>query len=95
MRKTIDATEALAQVAHDYATAGAADYFRARGHTPTDFDAVTAALADHVRGSIDEAMADARDAFAVGMTDVGCQLFATTMRLAGIRAAKEVMGNPS
>ena len=51
-------------------------------------DSMVVALREAVRGSLDSALADAREAMECGMTKVAEATFSASLRLAGIEAAK-------
>lgn len=83
-----------ANLATNYAMSAAASYFAAKGRTATEEDAVALgdALADELTAAIPEALDDVKEALDAHMGEAAVATFAASMRLAGIRAAKKVIG---
>lgn len=75
------------------ACGAAAEYFRVHGVKVDDVDAASKAICKHVREAIPEALKDAADAAECGMVAWGIATYLASMRLAGIKAAKEIAGH--
>lgn len=88
--------ERIAALAGKWAADAALRYFVAKGFDPTDGairpDEFGDAVSKEVSVSMDAGLADLREACLIGMPKVGAESFAASMRLAGIRAAKRMMG---
>lgn len=90
--------DSLGSQAAEIAMAGAAALLRTRGvrAEQVDLDAMTAAIRTHAVAALPLALADARQAADAILGRAGEQIavqtFAASMRLAGIAAAKEVLG---
>lgn len=87
-----DAVTVLASAATHMAIRGAAAYVRAHKITPTEAQAP--ALEEAIKRELDAALPvaldDAREAVEARMESLAVATFATSMRLAGIRAAASV-----
>lgn len=81
-------TQALADAALGIAFVGAREYLRRHG-LHAEPDALAECVKSWARIKLPEALADAREAFAIGMVDAGVLTFKSTMIIAGIEAAKE------
>lgn len=87
--------ETLGTKAAEVMMRGAVHFIRARGiaTADVDIDALVRELRARSAAAVDEAMRDAKAALAVpGMERIAEATFATTMQLAGIQAAKAVIG---
>jgi hypothetical protein len=67
-----------------------ADYVRANDIQNPDLDALTAALKARGGKALEQALADAKEAADLGMTQVAQDTFTATLVLAGIEAAQSV-----
>lgn len=88
--------ETLGVKAADIMMRGAVEFIRSRGLNPADvdLDAIVRELRSRSRAAVDEALADAKVALEnPAMDKVAEMTFAATMKLAGIEAAKAVIGN--
>ncbi len=94
LTETSPAIQALASVALRHALSGALAYFRKEGRMPTEAEApaLEAAFKEELDTTLPGALDDAKEALAANMTDVAVATFAASLRLAGIRAAKRVLG---
>ena len=72
----------------------AAERYLAQKHLVADSTALAACCQSWLKIKLPQALADAREAFAAHMNQIGVQTFTTTLILAGIEAAKET-GSPS
>lgn len=86
--------DALGTKAANLTAYGFRDYVHAHGITVTvaDLDRAVVLLRTHCKAALFTALDDARDALSTGMDKVAEATFAATMRLAGIKAAKELVG---
>lgn len=83
----------LVDIAASAMLEGAAAYMRANGRDPrAHADALTTSVREIAATALTAALNDARDAINIGMVDVGVATFVASMRLAGIAAAKRVLG---
>lgn len=84
----------LAMRVIEIATGAAADYFRSKQLDPKSVDpgVLADALKHYIKASWDEALKDAKDAMDANMRQVAEMTFAATFRVAGIAAAKRVLG---
>jgi hypothetical protein len=68
----------------------AADALHVRKIQSPDLDAVVAAIRARSHAALDRAMADAREADALGMSQIALATWTATLQLAGIDAVKDV-----
>lgn len=94
---TEEATGELATRAAQLAMSAAVRFAIANGKNPLSV-APESHWCDEIRAAVKNefptAMKDAGDAIAAGMGDVASETFAASMRLAGIKAARKVLGLP-
>ena len=88
-------TEVLGEAMAEEMMFGAIQYMKTKNfdmHDETKFNAILNAIRAGARSAMDEAFTDAKAAFDAHMDQIGTQTAMATMRLAGIRAAKSVLG---
>ena len=86
--------DSLGSQAANVAMKGAAEYLRTKGQKPNDaqIDAIVEALRRHTKNAVSSALADAKAAVEAGMGGFANATFFASMKLAGIAAAKEIVG---
>ncbi len=85
--------DTFSEAAGEAVMRGAASFVRVQGFTPTDeqYEALTAQMRIAAREALPKALEDAREALAANMDSVAAATFESSMRLAGIEAAKAVL----
>lgn len=70
----------------------AGQYFGTIGYDVSDYAAASAVVKRHAKEALPAALADAKEALDAGMTEAAIATLTASMRIAGIKAAKEIAG---
>lgn len=87
-----DGPATLGTIAADTAMKAAVEYLIRTGNPYRDYEALAAELRLGVVAAMPGALDDAKEAIEAGMSSMAQATFITSMRLAGIEAAKKVAG---
>ena len=75
----------------DLASVAAGLYLKNKNITPPNYDILLKYIKTEVKSAFPEAIADTKEAFAIGMNEIALETFRASMRLAGIEAAKKLI----